>query len=280
MSSCNKCRKMMAGALYGDLSARRQKLLDTHLASCPACAKEYRQLTLTLKVMDQREIPEVPPTYWPSFWARLSDKIEQAGKRAQQPAWWRWLPSELPIRPALVPIAAALLLVATGIYIGRSIYLDHSPTGLPVASKAAVLDPVAIAEYNNLARSYLERANVVLLGLDNFDTEYDDPAAIDFYQLQTVSQELLYQGRELRNHQATASNPNLQSLIDLNELILLTLANSDENQNPRWTIRLVQEGIDNNSILMRISMTEAETDVEERSEPLTPPAVESSVLFI
>ncbi len=144
MSSCNKCRKMMAGALYGDLSARRQKLLDTHLASCPACAKEYRQLTLTLKVMDQREIPEVPPTYWPSFWARLSDKIEQAGKRAQQPAWWRWLPSELPIRPALVPIAAALLLVATGIYIGRSIYLDHSPTGLPVASKAAVLDPVAI----------------------------------------------------------------------------------------------------------------------------------------
>lgn len=278
--SCSRYRKMMTGALYGDLSSRRQKIFDAHLASCPACAEEYRQLSLTLKVMEQREIPEVPPTYWHGFWARLSSRIEQAGKRVHQPAWWRWLPSELPVRPALVPIVAALLLVATGIYIGRSLYLDRSITGLPVATEASVLDPVAVAEFNDLASSYLERAKVVLLGLDNFDTEYDNPAAIDFYQLQTVSQELLYQGRELRGHRAAASNQNLQTLIDLNELILLTLANSDESQNPNWTIRLVQEGIDNNSILLRISMTEAEADVEKRSEPLTPPAVESSVLFI
>lgn len=178
-----------------------------------------------------------------------------------------------------MPLAAALLLVATGIYIGRSIYLDRPGGGYPAATGAAVLDPAAVAEFNSLASRYLERSRVLLLGLDNFDTEYDDPAVIDFSQQQMISQELLYQGRELRNHQVAASNQGLQYLIDEIEIILLQVANS-EDENLRWTIQLVQEGVDKNAILLKITLTELGPDGKGGPEEPGLPEVKGSALFI
>lgn len=279
MSSCIRCKKMMVGALYQELPSRHQRTFDAHLASCPTCAEEYRQLSSTLKIMGQKQAPVVSPAYWEGFWVRLSDRLEQGRRKAFRPDWRSWFPPVvIPLRPAWITAAAAVLLVATGVFIGRSIYMSQSG-GAAAAARAGVFDPAAVAEFNSLASRYLERSRVLLLGLDNFDTEYDDPAVIDFSRQQMISQELLFQGRELRSHQVAASNQGLQYLIDQIELILLQLANS-EGQNLKWTIQLVQEGIDKNTILLKITLTELGPDGEGGPEEPGLPEVKGSALVI
>ena len=280
MSSCIRCKRMMAGALYQELTPRRQRAFEAHVESCPNCAEEYRQLSWTLKLMGQRQAPAVAPAFWEGYWQRLSRRLERERAEPARPKWQEWFqPVKVPLRPALVPLAAALLLVATGIYIGRSIYLGRPRSGYPAATGAALLDPAAVAEFNSLASRYLERSRVLLLGVDNFDTGYDDPAVIDFSQQQMISQGLLYQGRELRSHKVAASNQGLQHLIDEIELILLQLANS-EGDNLKWTIQLVQEGIDKNAILLKITLTELGPDGEGGPEEPGLPEVKGSALFI
>lgn len=278
MSSCSRCQKMMAGALYRELTSRQQQAFDKHLATCPQCAEEYQQLLWTLNIMNRRQAPAMDPAYWEGFWDRLSGRLEPGKRKLFRPDWRRWIPPvTIPVRPAWVPVAAAVLLVATGIFIGRSTYLSR--TGAPAHARAAVLDPALVAEFNTLAGRYLERSRILLLGLGNFDTEYDDPAVFNFSQQQMISQELLYQGRELRSHKVAASNQGLQYLVDEIELILLQLANS-EGENLKWTIQLVQEGIEKNSILLKITLTGLGPDREGGSEEPGLPEVRGSALFI
>ena len=279
MSSCIRCKKMMVGALYQELSSGRQRAFDKHLATCPNCAEEYRQLSWTLKVMERRQAPAVAPAFWNGYWQRLSRRLERERAAPARPKWQEWFqPVMVPLRPAWITAAAAVLLVATGVFIGRSIYMSQSG-GAAAAARAGVFDPAAVAEFNSLASRYLERSRVLLLGLDNFDTEYDDPAVIDFSRQQLISQELLYQGRELRGHRVAASNQGLQYLIDQIEIILLQLANS-EGENLKWTIQLVQEGIEKNTILLKITLTELGPDGEGGPEMPGLPEVKGSALFI
>lgn len=265
MKGCRTCKRLMVDALYHELNSRQQKSFDRHLASCKTCASEYQQLSWTLKVMDRREMPVIKPDYWQDYWARLSERLPEKSPRVFWPDWRSWFPT-IPLtgRPALIPLVAALLLVATGIFIGRTTLLQRPELGVPV--QATVFDPSLIAEFNELASSYLERSKMMLMGLDNFDPRLDDPAALNISRHRDLSQELLLQGRMLRDHQVAVADPRLQILIDEIERVLLQVANSGE-QDPMWTVRMAQEGIDKNSILLRITLIEIEpTEVPATEE--------------
>ncbi|MFC1583675.1 anti-sigma factor family protein [Candidatus Neomarinimicrobiota bacterium] len=254
MKGCRTCKRLMVDALYHELNSRQQKTFDQHLVSCSICAAEYEQLSWTLKVMDHRQIPAIDTDYWQNYWARLSDRLPEKTPRVFWPDWRSWFPPvAFPGRPALIPLIAALLLIATGIFIGRTTLL-HGP-GPGAAIQATVFDPSLISEFNELASSYLERSKMVLMGLDNFDPRSDDPAALNVSRHRDLSQELLHQGRMLRNHQVAAADPRLQILIDEIERVLLQVANSS-GEDPMWTVRMAQEGIDKNSILLRITLEE------------------------
>jgi hypothetical protein len=246
----------MVDALYHELNPRRQKLFDQHVASCEDCSAEFQQLSWTLKIMDRRETPVEQPDYWQNYWARLSERLPEKTPSTFWPDWRSWFPPvALPGRPALIPLVAALLLVATGIFIGRTTLLRSPGSGAAV--QATVFDPSLIADFRELASSYLERSKMVLLGLDNFDPRMDDPAALNISHHRDISQELLRQGRRLRNHEVIAADPRLQILIEEIERVLLQVANGS-TENPMWTVRMAQEGIDKNSILLRITLIEIE----------------------
>ena len=81
----------MVSALYRELRPRRQQSFDAHLTSCERCAAEYRELQLTLQVMDRRELPQVPATYWEGFWERLSERLTPKERRPHPRDWLGWL---------------------------------------------------------------------------------------------------------------------------------------------------------------------------------------------
>ncbi|MFB0515934.1 MAG: anti-sigma factor [Candidatus Neomarinimicrobiota bacterium] len=279
MRSCSRYQKMMVESLYHALSPRRRKIFDAHLASCPDCAGEYQALATTLKVMDQRQLPAIKPHFWEGYWQRLSRKLAPEHTRNRFLDWLTWLPSlPLPVRPAWVSVAAALLLIATGIFIGRTTYLSLAG-GDAAHARAAVFDPALVAEFNDLASRYLGRTRVLLLGLDNFDTSDDDLGVIDLGHQQMISRELLQQGRELRDHEVATADPRFQYLIDEIERVLLQLANSD-GEDLVWTIILVQDGIDRNSILLKITLAEMGQDDESGTQAEPDARVKASSILI
>ena len=232
-------------------------------------------MSWTLGVMGQREAPAPDAAYWKGYWNELSGRLEPPRRRTILPDWHAWFPPLVhPVRPAWISVAAAVLLVATGIFIGQSGFFGRPETG--TAMQATVFDPGLVAEFNELAADYMKRSKMVLLGLNNFDTRLDDPAALDITRQRDLSQELLFQGRLLRSHQVAAADPRLQILIDEIERVLLQVANS-RGEDPRWTIQMVQEGIDKNSILLRITLVEID-QIDEPDEAEEPTVQTSSIL--
>ncbi|UCH97894.1 MAG: zf-HC2 domain-containing protein, partial [Candidatus Aminicenantes bacterium] len=79
---CKNFRGIMVDALYNydELSGEDKRLFHAHLAICPACAGEYKEMAAVLGVMDQRQRPEMGEEFWDSYYLRLLEKIKKAEK--------------------------------------------------------------------------------------------------------------------------------------------------------------------------------------------------------
>ncbi len=108
---CQRARKWMTAAVDGELSPRRRRALDGHLAACAACRRE---LAVTERMLTALEgLP---------MEAAVSARLEQAtlrrvrlaaadeAERAPASPWRRWLPL-----PAFALATAAVLVLAIGI---------------------------------------------------------------------------------------------------------------------------------------------------------------------
>jgi len=108
---CQRAQKWMTAAVDGELSARRRRALDGHLAACAACRRE---LAVTERMLTA--LAGLPME------AAVSARLEQAtlrrvrlaaadeAERAPASRWARWLPL-----PAFALATAAVLVLAIGI---------------------------------------------------------------------------------------------------------------------------------------------------------------------
>lgn len=253
---CNTSRKLLPQALYGDLAPRQQGRLEDHLAGCTDCSSRYAALRQTRAVVSHRELPTADDEALKGFWDRLEPWLVPP---VAKPGWKKWLENfpvaGWPARPAFAA-AAAMLLVATGIFIGR-INLD-SLGGDGHTVSAAVIDASLVADFDAEFSAYLERTKLVLLGLENLPS--DEVESLDDLSIHRhISQELLLQGRSLRGNVVMRSNQSLNLLIDDIERILLQLANS-EDDDVDLTIQIIRAGMEQNALLFNITITELSRD--------------------
>ena len=279
MIRCRTARAMMVEALYEELPVGRRRKFEVHLATCDECAREFERLAATLKVMDTLEPATAPPGYWAGFWHRLLPSLEPAAVSARVKDWLeRFRLPIVPGAPVWAPLAAALMLVVTGVFIGRALYLDRIIISAPASQVATVMDPVALAEFNQMFTRYLAGSKVALLGLDNFDLE-EDLDIIDFPGQRRIYREIIHRGRDLRQHQAAAYDPRLLMLILEIERLMLPLANGDR-EDLVWSLQLAREGIQENSVLLKITLTELGRQAPDIQEDRPAPAAKKSALLI
>lgn len=279
MIRCPTARALMAEALYGELSVGHRRKFEVHLAACAECAREFEGLAATLKVMDTLEPAAPPPGYWAGFWQRLLPRLEPAAVGAGVKDWLeRFRLPVVPGAPAWAPLAAALMLVITGIFIGRALYLNRIVISAPAGQVATVMDPAALAEFNQLFTRYLAGSKVALLGLDNFDLE-EDLDIIDFPQQRRIYREIIHRGRDLQQHQAAAYDPRLLMLVLEIERLMLPLANSDR-EDLVWSLQLARDGIQENSVLLKITLTELERQAPGTAVERPAPAPKKSSILI
>jgi len=303
-------RELFGAAFYDELEPAARREFDAHLDTCASCRAAFDEVRDTLALMSRRTRVEPTEAEWESFRNRLEARLEAersapgaeqsthgavhsapetrteaatVRRRAARPI--AWLPA---VRPAWAYGIAAALLIAFGIYMGRTFFTGrgdadlssqesaHLTTGQPdgAATGPATANPATTnseisstvpetaspapgastetgraAERDALA--YLERSRNLLLGVTNLDAE--QAAATDLSRPQKISRELYDQGNTLTVALNEPSQQQLRQLVQQLQVILLQLANMQVGGGTP-AVELVRQGVDSRSILLKINL--------------------------
>jgi hypothetical protein len=258
MSDCKKCKDLFDEAFYEELNKEQRDFFKSHVESCEACQAAYAEMTSTLKIMEKRTRPEPEQAYWNDYWNRLARRMEEEDtSTSKTESWWRSFSRIFTLAPKWsFQVAASLLLVVLGIFLGKMIF---SPSG-PAVQRARQLPAISsqvesVPEYIHRAQDYIERSKLIILALVNFDPKTEDPYALNLPYQQQVSKELVREARFLKRGIADSGQRRLQNLISDLEVILLQVANL-ESVSDLEAIELVKEGVESRGILMQIYVTD------------------------
>jgi hypothetical protein len=261
MINCRKCKDLMIEALYGELGPADRRAFEDHLQSCPDCASEYSVMGATLRIMDQRRRPDPGREFWDGYWDRLEARLD---REAPLPARRESLAARAGRLIALVPrwsyrMAAGAVLLLIGILIGRAVFppSGSSSTGISEGARSAAVpvsnDPVA------RARDYLERSQILLLGLVNYDPTTEDLSALDMPRKKALSRELAAQAADIQNSLKDSREMRLRQLVGDLQVIMMQIANLGAG-NDLDGVELVKAGVQTKGIFLKIDLTRMSMD--------------------
>jgi hypothetical protein len=266
MSQCEDINEMMVEALYDDLDGDRKAEFDAHLKSCSDCARLYKQMAGTLRLMSARETAEPDEAYWAGYSERLDARLESEEKislRKIRPAWHT--------HPVLrVGAIAALLMV--GIFLGRWIWSDERPPeqvpDMAVSTQRQA--DVANTLVDDRVQSYLQKSQVLLLALNNFDPQTDDAVTLNLSSQKRISEFLVQEAAYLKT--ALTDDPaqvRLRELVTDLEIILLQIANL-EDEHDLEAVEMVQMGVEKQGVLFRIDLSKISSERPDASPSAKP----------
>jgi hypothetical protein len=253
---CKATEPLLAEALFGELAADDRLRLEEHLAGCPTCAARLGAMRHALQVTASRVPGEPDEAFWTGYVDRLEARMEAERRPDFRQALlrsWERVSAHVWPQPTWVLnglAAAALLLI--GVFAGRFL-LAPEPSSYPdepVATSSPGDAAVALR-----ASQYLDRSQVLLLGLVNFDVETDDPSMLNLPRKREIARELIDEAGVLKSDLAGTDEQRLVELISDLEVILLQLANL-ESQRDVPAIEMVRSGVDRRAILFKINLTQ------------------------
>jgi hypothetical protein len=252
--TCSDAAERMPDAYYGELSQEDQEAFHAHMESCRKCAGDFARMRETLAAM-KRFSPAAPgEEFWHSWDKALRTKLQRA-QSAPEPHTTRIFPFRAAHIPGWAYGAAAILLVAVGIYLGRVLY--PAPPAALNPSQAVSVEMAAPANSEDstsrLAMQYIERSRNVLLGIINSDDSTPSPDNLG--QQQRVSRDLVRQAAYLKTALNQPDQQRLRQLIQDLEVILLQLANVEVRPGVP-IVEMVKQGVDKRSILLKINCEE------------------------
>lgn len=272
MKDCKKCSGLLVEALYGELDPKEKTLFENHIASCPACASEYKALTETLKTMDGRARPEPGQDFWDGYWDRLAGRMGKEQAVEKMPgSWGKRLGRAWSLAPRWAfQAAAALVLIAIGVLIGRGVFSPQR-TSVEASRQTVKAPPSQPAESDPVlrARDYVDRSKLVLLALVNYDPKTEDFYALNLPYQKQVSQELVTQAGKLKSDLRDPRRRRLRELVADLETILLQIANL-ESENDLEAVEFVKQGVENRGVLFKINLSEMDGDLSRGGREADP----------
>jgi predicted anti-sigma-YlaC factor YlaD len=158
--------ELLSAYIDGEVNGDERALVETHLATCVACARDLATLRQTVTMLRQ-----LPPLATPRpFTLRQSDVVPI---RPASPAWW-----QLPWAQGLVAAAAVLLCVAAVggvLLLGRTGMVGTPAAPTPVAVQAPA--PAAATAEKELGETTVAEAEKVVEGEKEAQQPVEAPAS-------------------------------------------------------------------------------------------------------
>jgi len=262
MNACKAYRDLFLDGLYHTLDEADRIRLNGHLASCPRCAAAFQEAGRILQIMDRREHPALPESYWEKSELHLLEKLGSGWLETAVPSIKRRRVLRWGIRFAA---AAAILLI--GILIGRLTFTGVIPETGAESDLASTATPFQLAELERRTNHYLDRSKMILLGLINFDSGSEDPYILNMERNQKISGELIREAGYLKENLGISGQNRLAVLVSELELILMQIANLDR-QDHIDGLQLIKDGVHRNSLLMKIDIEKMrQTSTESAKHP-------------
>ena len=114
-----------------------------HLASCPACAQQLKELRGTMALMDEWKAPEVSPYFETKLRAKLRAEAEQPK------GWFAWMRTPAIARPLAAAVFTLIVVAGVGLFqYGRP---GHMTPASPTPTIATVTGAVKAPEGSAVA---------------------------------------------------------------------------------------------------------------------------------
>ncbi len=234
MNNCQQFLEALSDGSYEKMELTEKDNFDELLKQNPDCLKEFEKMKKTLSIVKENELPDPGEKYWDSFYDRMENQMDVQTKKSN-------------IWPILFRAAAFII---GGIFIGYLLFdkpadvATNTPDQNPDIKEAALTQKTA---------NMLEDSKVLLLGIANFSALNNNGETIDFSFQKEISNTLLLQTADLKNKLARSKNRRVIRLLDDLELILLQIANLEEEFDLP-AIEMIRDGANKQSLLYKIDM--------------------------
>lgn len=256
MNTCEVIRRSFIEAYYEELSEEQRMMVNQHLASCPACASEYKRVTAALDRMGYYNRPEPDAAFWDRYWDNLQDRLDRESTGATPELRWLkvFASSFLSGRIRVFrPVIAGAALFFIGMLTGWFFFSGH-PTP-PIQTMQPLSPQMETVSVHDRAQQYLNRAELILLGIANFDVELEPDYLPSFDQPREMSRDLIAESVGLKEELQSAKQRHLFELIDELEVILLEIANLATDYTIE-DIELIQGAVERKAILFKLNIND------------------------
>jgi hypothetical protein len=271
MKRCRSWRNRIPEAIYGELDEKTREKMERHLAVCEGCAGLYEGMAAAVRKMEARPAPDREPEFWEGYWDRLESRMAldvdasegAAAERESGPAGRsRRSPRPFPLPVWAFGTAGAVLLIAIGIFIGRTFLRpvaelpavarstsSEAVTGERLAAGTGDAAPLAVR-----ASRYLKRSRILLLAVVNASPQDVDPYRLNLPLQKKTSEELLREAVVLKAG-LRSSDRRLERLVSDLELILLQISNLSTDSDVS-DIEVIKAGVEDRDIFFKINLSE------------------------
>lgn len=286
--TCEACRTLMVEALYGELEAPRAGEFEAHVSGCASCAALFEELRATAARMSERRRPDPGDEYWNAYYERLEARMDRersvvdagriAARRRSYVSWG-------------YRVAAAVAVLAAGVWLGRSALAPHREAPVVATSRGAqdsVAAPgedtsrvaesgapargaidgsttarddragVRVASADARAREYIERSQVLLLALVNASPDSSAQGRVFTRQRERASA-LVHEASALRDDLPGGDNRRMRELVTDLQMILREIANL-ESRNDFDAVEIIRNRVDREGVLLKIDVEQMRED--------------------
>jgi hypothetical protein len=220
--------------------------VERHLTTCAECRQQLDRLRQVLALVDEQPIPEPPPAFERSVWARLQPQLS-----APRRSWWSRL-FESPARLAWAGGMAVLLVAA--FVAGR--FSRPEPSVAPAEVAASANDRLLVIAVVD----HLDRSQMMLVELLNGALEDPDGLSSE----QPRARELVAANRLYRLSAVQLGDEAIGETLDDLERVLLEIANAPADVSS-MDLEALRERIEARGLLFRVRVVQSEMQERERN---------------
>jgi hypothetical protein len=239
-------------------------------------SEDERQAILAEKRLDtciietiKQATEKCPDPLWDKVVSNLQDRTSYGGRLALRLPWLRWKPS--------LGLAAAVGLVTAGIFFGKWIWTQDSASRSAPDSTISVSPQASkrLALLEERTQHCLQKSEVLLLALANFDPQTDDAMTLNLPYQRRISEALVKEASYLKSELSEPAERRLQDLISDLEVILLQIANLEDEYDLQ-DVEMLRSGVNKRGILFRIDLSRMSGRMQDAFQDETPAATNSS----